>query len=370
MEIDARGGRVRYRDLASGSEGWESFDTLLVATGALPVCPRVPGSDLDGIHGVCGLQAAVDLRARLDERNVRHAVVVGGGYIGLEMAEALLSRGIRVTLVDRGPEIMTTLDPEMAALLARELEARGAEVRRNEGVEGFEGRDGRVTAVVTAAGAIPCDVVVLGTGVRPNTALAGAAGIPLGVHGAISVDERMRTGVENIFAAGDCADSFHLITKQRVHIALGTVANRHGRVAGITIAGGDAVFPGVVGTAVTKICDLEVARTGLHEREATAAGFDPISTVIASTTHAPYYPGAMPISVKLVAERNGGRLLGGQIVGGTGSAKRIDVLATALYGGFTLPDLVNLDLSYAPPFSNVWDPVQVAARELLKKSTS
>jgi len=218
-------------------------------------------------------------------------------------------------------------------------------------------------AVVTDGGTIPADLVVLGLGVAPNTTLASEAGLPTGVYGALVVNRRQQTPVDGVWAAGDCCESFHLVSGEHVHIALGTVANKQGRVAGINIGGGYATFPGAVGTAITKLCSTEVARTGLTEAEATAAGFLFDAVTVESTTRAGYFPGAMTITTKLVAERRSGRLLGGQIVGQEGAAKRIDVLATALTAGMTVEQMTALDLSYAPPFSPVWDPVLIAARK-------
>jgi NADPH-dependent 2,4-dienoyl-CoA reductase/sulfur reductase-like enzyme len=204
---------------------------------------------------------------------------------------------------------------------------------------------------------------VLGLGVAPNSKLAADAGIELGAHDAVGVDLRQHTSAEGVWAAGDCCESFHLVSHRKVHVALGTVANKQGRVAGLNIGGGYATFPGVVGTAVTKLCHTEVARTGLSEREAAEAGFGYETATIESTTRAGYFPGTKPLTVKVLAERGGGQLLGAQIVGEEGAAKRIDVLATAITAGFTVEAFLHLDLSYAPPFAPVWDPVLVAARK-------
>jgi NADPH-dependent 2,4-dienoyl-CoA reductase/sulfur reductase-like enzyme len=294
-------------------------------------------------------------------------VVVGGGYIGLEMAEALVKNGLEVSLIDRSPQVMGTLDDDMGALVSKALRDFGVKLYLEESLTSFSTKDGRVTGAVTDKRTLPADMVILGLGVRPNTALAAAAGIPLGEKGSIRVNERMETGTPGIWAAGDCAESFHLVSHRPFYIALGTVANRQGRVAGINLGGGYATFPGVMGTAVTKICQVEIARTGLQEKEVAALGLEQVSAVIKSRTKAGYYPGAGEISVKLLAEKGSGRLLGGQIVGMDGSAKRIDTLATALHAGFTVEEMINLDLGYAPPFSPVWDPVVTAARVLTKK---
>ncbi len=289
--------------------------------------------------------------------------MVGAGYIGLELAEALCARGIPVTVIQRGRTPMDTLDPDMGGMLVEAMRRFTMTLRLEEAVTGFETDAGRVRAVVTDQGTVPADLVILGLGVRPNSELAATAGIPLGPTGAIAVDQRLRTRVAGVWAAGDCVEKFHRVSRRPVTIALGTHANKEGRTAGINLGGGYATFPGVLGTAVTKICDVEVGRTGLGEAEAEAAGFEAVSVSVDSTTRAGYYPGARPIRTKLVAERGSGRLLGAQIVGEEGAAKRIDVLATALWHETTVSELLNVDLSYAPPFSPLWDPVLIAARK-------
>lgn len=365
-EIDAAGGRVRVRQLETGSVFWEPYDKLLIATGALPICPELPGSDAVRICGINTLQSGLELRRLLDAGDAKKGVVVGGGYIGLEMAEALVRRGIEVTLVARSPQVMVTLDEDMGELVSQALRDCGVTLHLNESLTEFQTKGGKVVGIETDKRNLGADIVILGLGASPNTALAAAAGIPLGVKGSIRVNERMETGVAGIYAAGDCAESFHLVSRRPFYIALGTVANRQGRVAGINLGGGYATFPGVMGTAVTKVCQVEVARTGLQERELKELGIEWVSAVIKSRTRAGYFPGSGEITVKVLAERGSGRLLGGQIVGMEGSAKRIDTLATALHAGFTVEEMINLDLAYAPPFSPVWDPVVIAAREAVK----
>jgi NADPH-dependent 2,4-dienoyl-CoA reductase/sulfur reductase-like enzyme len=367
VELDLKEGRVRVQRLDSGKERWEPFDQLLIATGASPSCPNVPGSDAQGIFGINTLQSGIRVRRALDEQQPRRAVIVGGGYIGLEMAEAFLMRGLEVAVIERAPQVMTTMDPDMGALVSEALREQGATLYLEESLQGFDVDGERVHAVVTDKRTLPTDLVILGMGVRPNSDLAAAADITLGHRGAIRVNARMQTEVEGVWAAGDCAESFHLISRKPVHIALGTVANKHGRVAGTNIAGGKAEFGGVVGTAVTKICAVEVARTGLQEREIEELGWDFITETTKSVTRAGYYPGGGPITIKLLAEKETGKLLGGQIVGCEGAAKRIDIVATALHAGFTAEQVSELDLSYAPPYSPVWDPVLMAARQLSKR---
>jgi NADPH-dependent 2,4-dienoyl-CoA reductase/sulfur reductase-like enzyme len=362
LAVDTDRRRVLVRALETGTESWEAFDQLVVATGSTPRRPALPGVDAAGIFGVQTLDDGLAVRAAADGADARHAVVVGGGYIGLELGEALIRRGLAVTLVESGPQPMSTLDPEMGALVADALRAVGVDVYVGERVEGFDSHAGRVTGVRTAARTLPADLVILGLGVEPNTGLAREAGIPIGDSGGIAVDDHARTRVDGIYAAGDCSETFHRVSRRPVVVALGTHANKQGRVAGINATGGDAVFPGVLGTAASKICKYEVARTGLNEREAAAAGFDAVATSVDTTTRAGYYPDAAPIRVRVVAEQGSGRLLGAQIVGEEGAAKRVDVLAAAIWNDMTVDDVASMDLSYAPPFAPVWDPTLMAAR--------
>lgn len=361
--IDTEAGVVEVRSLDDGEVRSESFDQLMVATGAVPVRPPLPGIDADGIFGVQTLDDGVAVRRAIEERRPRRAVIVGGGYIGLEMAEAFRAVGIDTHLVDAAPQPMATLDPDMGALVADALREFGITLHFDQAVKGFDVAAGRVNGIVTETQSLAADLVVLGLGAQPNTALAVAAGIPVGSSGALAVDRRQRTPIEGVWAAGDCAEKTHRISGQGVAIALGTHANKQGRVAGINLGGGYATFPGVVGTAATKVCALEVARTGLGEAEATEAGFATESVVVESTTRAGYYPGAAPITTKLIVEARSGRLLGGQIVGCEGAAKRIDALALALWNDMTVEALLNADLSYAPPYGPTWDPILIAARK-------
>ncbi|MFF2250002.1 FAD-dependent oxidoreductase [Streptomyces sp. NPDC058142] len=364
-ELDVEGGRVRSRALVTGTEAWTSYDKLVIATGARPVRPRIPGIDAPGVHGV---QTLDDGQALLDSLAVtqgRRAVVVGAGYIGVEMAEALILRGYEVTVVNRGPEPMSTLDPDMGRLVHESMTGMGITmVDDAEVTEILTGDDGRARAVATTSDEYPADVVVLGIGVRPEASLARAAGLPLGEHGGLLTDLAMRVrGHENIWAGGDCVEVLDLVSGRERHIALGTHANKHGQVIGRNAGGGYATFPGVVGTAVSKVCDLEIARTGLREKDARRAGLQYVSATIESTSRAGYYPGAAPMTVKMIAERRTGRLLGVQIVGREGAAKRVDIAAVALTAGMTVDQMTALDLGYAPPFSPVWDPILVAARK-------
>ncbi|MCS0635499.1 FAD-dependent oxidoreductase [Streptomyces sp. LP05-1] len=364
-ELDLERQRVRARDLESGEESWTGYDKLVLATGARPLRPALPGIDAPGVHGVQTLDDGRELLDALAAAEGRRAVVVGAGYIGVEMAEALLKRGYEVTVLDRGEQPMSTLDPDMGRLVREAMDGLGittvggAEVTRI-----LTGDDGRVRAVATTEEEYPADVVVLGLGVAPETSLARAAGLPLGEYGGLLTDLSMRVrGREDVWAGGDCVEVLDLVSGRERHIALGTHANKHGQVIGANVAGGYGTFPGVVGTAVSKVCSLEIARTGLREKDARAAGLRFVTATVEATSRAGYYPGAAPMTVKVLAERRTGRLLGAQIVGREGAAKRVDIAAVALTAGMTVEQLVALDLGYAPPFSPVWDPVQVAARK-------
>lgn len=364
-ELDVPGGRVRSRDLASGTESWTSYDHLVLGTGARPASPPLPGIDAPGVHGVQTLDDGQALLETLERTSGRRAVVVGAGYIGVEMAEAMIKRDYEVTVLNRSPEPMSTLDPDMGRLVHTAMAGLGITmVNDAEVTKVLTGDDGGVRAVATADAEYPADVVILGMGVRPETTLAEAAGLPLGDHRGLLTDLAMRVrGHDNVWAGGDCVEVLDLVSGRERHIPLGTHANKHGQVIGTNVGGGYATFPGVVGTAVSKVCDLEIARTGLREKDALRAGLRYETVVIESTSRAGYYPGAAPMTVKMLAERRTGRLLGVQIVGREGAAKRVDIAAVALTAGMTVEQMTSLDLGYAPPFSPVWDPVLIAARK-------
>src|SRR4051794_11444437 len=378
IDLDRR--TVQWRSHHTREEGTQPHHDPGYATGSLPMPPPGPGIDAPrafrgrppvpgigapGVYGVQALDDGVALRAELDSGRVQRVVVVGGGYIGLEIAEACRVRGLDVTVVDMSATPVGTFDPDIGSFIADAVRGEGVELVFSDGVAAVDvGPDGRARAVVTASGReLPADLVVLGRGVRPNVALAGEAGIPLGTSGGIAVDPRMRPQVPGVGAGGDCVGSWHRLSGQRVVVALGTHANKQGRVAGVNIGGGYATFPGLIGTAITKVCDTEVARTGLSTREAERAGYSFVTAVVDSTTKAGYFPGATPIRLKMIAERRSGRLLGAQIVGKQAAAKRIDALAVCIWNGMTVDEILSLDLSYAPPFAPVWDPVLIAARK-------
>lgn len=363
VAIDTAGQTVTVKVVATGETFTEGYDHLLIATGATPIRPPFPNVDAGGVSVVHTIPDALAIDAVIAGRSPRRAVVVGGGYIGLEMVEAFLARGLEVSMVEKLPQPMATLDPDLGDLVAASLVDQGVDVRLGTGVEGIEvDGEGWVRAVATDSGPVPADLVVLALGNRPNVALAEAAGVPLGPTGAIATDSHMATAVAGVWSAGDCAESRHRVSGAPAWVALGTHANKQGRVVGLNVSGTDAEFPGVIGTAVTRVGPTEIGRTGLNQREARAAGFDAVVGTVEGTSRAHYYPGGSPMTVRVVADRGSGRMLGAQIVGGAEAAKRIDALAVAVWNEMTVDQFEQLDLGYAPPFSPVWDPTLVAAR--------
>ena len=370
--IDTQASTVTVCDLNSGQTMVTRYDDLLIATGASGITPPWPNIDAEGVFQLRTIADAAQIEraivAGAKREMVLSAVVVGAGYIGLEVAEGLLARGLSVTVIEKNDAPMgAVLDADMAAAVADAMRSAGVDLRLGTAVTGISVAHSHVTAVETDAGSVPADLVVIGLGVRAHVDLARDAGIAVGEAGGIVVDDHLRTSVPHVWAAGDCVESHHRITGRSVVIALGTHANKQGRVAGTHITGGEASFAGVLGTAITKFQQLEIGRTGLTEREAADAGLDAFAVTTESTSRAGYYPGAQSMQIKIVAERHTGRLLGAQIVGGEDAAKRIDVLAAALWNGMTVQDVGGMDLSYAPPFSPVWDPVLLAAGKAASK---
>ena len=369
IDPDAR--TVTVRDLEGGREFTPGYDRLVIATGARPVRLSMPGVDLKGVFVLRSLEEGRALQRFLfedKEHGPRRAVVLGGGYVGVEMVETFRRLGLDVKMVIRSGKVMrAALDDDVRAVVEEEFAHHGVEVVRGKLIA-FEGRR-QVEAVVVETEnedgnedrRCPCDVALLGVGVRPEVRLARTAGVALGATGAIATDSHMRTNLPDVYAAGDCAETFHLLTGEPAYIPLGSTANKQGRVAGTNAAGGEATFGGVVGTMVVRAFDLAVARTGLTAAQAQGLGYTVRAPMIKALNASHYFPGAAPIHVKLVVDEGTGRLLGGQIAGQSGVAKRIDVLATALHHRLTVADLQRLDLSYAPPFAPVWDPILVAA---------
>jgi NADPH-dependent 2,4-dienoyl-CoA reductase/sulfur reductase-like enzyme/rhodanese-related sulfurtransferase len=304
---------------------------------------------------------------RIRPEDIGNVVIAGGGYIGLEMAESLIQLGKKVTIVELAPQILTLFDEDFANILRQYLEKKGVQIHTSQGIQALKGKEGKVTHVQTVGGEIEADAVLMSLGIRPQVELAKKAGLQIGESGAIWVNERMETNVEGIYAAGDCAETTHLITGKKVWIPLGSTANKQSRVVGVNACGGNATFPGVMGTTVFKTFDFNVTKTGLNMREAEKAGFLPVQAIVRGFDRAHYYPGRRESALKVIADKETGRILGGQAVGEGPSDKFIDILAMALHGKMTCWDLAHVDLAYAPPFSPVLSPIIVAAHVLTNK---
>jgi len=369
QDIDVAGQKLIVRQPDGGIEAL-AYDELVVGTGALPSHAGIAGLDdlgpEDGVHVIHSMGDTFALNRYLDDRDPLTAIIIGAGYVGLEMAEAFTVRGIRVTQLQRGPEVLSTLDPELGALIHNELDANGVEVVVNSVVTRVEKTEAGLT-VHGVHGDAPfartADLVLAVVGVRPNTELLERAGATLGAGRAVVVDDGMRTGLPHVYSAGDGTVTHHRLLGV-TYLPLGTTAHKQGRVAGENALGGDARFAGSVGTQVVKVFDLVAARTGLRDHEAVAAGYAPLTTAARADDHKRYYPGAHPINFRITGDTRDGRLLGAQLVGrlGTEVSKRVDTYATALYAGLTVEQISELDLSYTPPLGSPWDAVQAATQ--------
>jgi len=360
--IDLEKREVHVTSLDGSGSRTVGFDQLIYSTGSRPLRPAdIAGIDSPGVFGLRTLEDAEVLRNRADQGPGR-VVMVGGGYIGIEMAEAMVDRGWHVTMVTSGRHVLErTIDDRMGELADRAVRDYGVELLTEARVTGVEHT--ATHHVVSGDGfSLVADLVVIGLGAGPEVDLAVAAGIPMGVTGAVAVDDRQATAVPGVWSAGDCAEARHRVSGLPVNMLLGTVANKTGRIAGTNIGGGDARFPGVLGTAITRIGPTEISRTGLKVNGAAASGFAPVTGFARGTVRAGYWPENAPMAVMVIADKNTGQLLGGQIVGGAGAGKRIDVIATAIWAGMTAAELAWVDLAYAPPFSGVWDLIHIAAR--------
>ena len=360
--VEVAQGYARVR-VGSEERAFE-WGKLILATGARPRLPPIKGLDLEGVFTLRTLEDGE--RAKRGIRDARRVAVIGGGYIGLELAENLKRAGKEVVVFEVLPHVMPALDPDVAALIEEELTRNGVELHLGEGVREIAGAT-KVETVVTDEGEYRVEAVFVATGVAPETELAKQLGAKLGPTGAVQVNRRMETSVEGVYAAGDVAEAINLVTGKPDWFPLAPIANKMGYVAGANATGLSAEFPGAVGTAITKIFGFEVGRTGLTEERARKEGFDPVSVKVETVTRPRYYPGGSRITVKLIADRGSGRLLGGQIVGGEGVLARVNALAILLAKGGTVEDLFSADLAYAPPFAPVWDPLVVAARVMMRE---
>ena len=358
---------VSGRNVESGEVFTDHFDRLVIATGAQPIRPKIEGIDLGNIFYLRSILDADAIFEQMRSQTFKNVVIAGGGYIGLEMAESLFQLGKKVMIVELAPQILTLFDEDFAGILRQYLERKGVQIFTSEGIKALRGKERKVTHVQTVVREIETDAVLMGLGIRPQVELAKKAGLRIGETGAIWVNEKMETSAEGIYAAGDCAETTHLITGKKVWVPLGSTANKQGRVVGVNVCGGNATFPGVMGTAIFKTFDFNAAKTGLNMREAEREGFHPIQSIVRGYDRAHYYPGGKESTLKVIADKKTGRILGGQAIGEGPSDKFIDILTMALHGRMTCQELASVDLAYSPPFSPVLSPVIVAANVLLNK---
>jgi NADPH-dependent 2,4-dienoyl-CoA reductase/sulfur reductase-like enzyme len=368
--IDPAAKQVTVTD-PGGADRQLGYDQLVIATGAVPVRPPIDGLDLDGVHVLHTMGDTFALHHALAV-GAGSVVIVGGGYIGLEMAEAFTARGLAVTVVEQAPAVMPTVDREVGGLLGQELGRHGVQVVNDVTVKAIHREHGRLVVAGEPDFTAAADLVLVVVGVRPDTDLAVAAGVETGVRGALRVDRRMRTNLPGILAAGDCVETYHRLLDQPAYLPLGTTAHKQGRVAGETAVGGDREFAGSLGTQVVKVFDLAVARTGLRDPDARQAGHDPLTVGSTQFDHKAYYPGAHQLHLRLTGDRQTSRLLGAQLVGHKDAevAKRIDIPAGALFHRMTVEALSDLDLSYTPPFGSPWDAIQMAAQDWVRAATA
>ncbi|MGZ3604370.1 MAG: FAD-dependent oxidoreductase [Thermodesulfobacteriota bacterium] len=366
-KIDLQNSTLTGRRIGSGETFTDRFDRLVIATGAYPIRPKIEGIDLENVFYLRSIFDADAIFEKIRNESIGNVVIAGGGYIGLEMAESLVQLKKKVTIVELAPQILTLFDEDFAGILQQYLEKKGVTIFTSEGIKALKGREGKVTRVQTVVRHLEADAVLMSLGIRPQVDLAKQAGLKIGETGAVWVNEKMETSAEGIYAAGDCAETTHLVTGKKVWIPLGSTANKQGRVVGVNVCGGSATFPGVMGTTVFKTFDFNVAKTGLSMREAEKEGFHPVQAVVRGFDRAHYYPGRKESALKVIADKETGRILGGQAVGEGPSDKFIDILAMALHGRMTCRQLAAVDLAYAPPYSPVLSPIIVAANVLMNK---
>ena len=358
--IDVTQKTVTVKNLLTGTEWEEPYDKLLLSPGAKPVRPNLPGIDSEKIFSLRTVEDTFRIHDYLEKTKAQSAVIVGGGYIGIEVAENLKEKGLNVTIVQRPNQLMNTLDYDMASFVHSKLRAKGISLRLNSNVTSFRQDGERIVTLLEDNSEIAADMVLLAIGVAPENSLAKQAGLKLGVKGSIVVNDRMETSVQDIYAVGDAIQVKHFVTEEDTVIALAGPANKQGRIAADNICGGDSHYQGSMGSSIIKIFDMTVAGTGLTEKVAKSMGIDCESVVLSPSSHAGYYPGAKVMTMKVVFEKNTWKLLGAQIVGTEGVDKRLDVLATAMHAGMKANMLKDLDLAYAPPFSSAKDPVNMA----------
>jgi len=363
VKIDRLDRKVSVVDHAAGRDYEETYDCLVLATGAEPVTPPIPGVDRPFVFTMKTLEDTDRIHDFINTRKPESAVIIGGGLIGMEMAENFAHLGMKVAVVEFMPQILGFLDREMAEMVTTHARQKGVDFYLSERVVRVGEENGRGTVKTDQGRKLAADVVITSVGIRPGIGLAQDAGLTIGATGGVAVDEAMQTSDPNIWAAGDCVESVNLVTGKPTLVPMGSAANKQGRAAGANAMGRNITVKGFTGTIIVKVFDFAVGKTGLSEQEAVAAGYRPVVTYVVADHHAGYYPGAKDIWIKTVADQEDGRLLGAQAIGEEGVDKRIDVMATAIYNRMAAADLIHLDLAYAPPYSSARDPIIVAGAE-------
>lgn len=358
--IDAANKCVSVRNLSTGEEFTESYDKLILSPGAKPTMPQLPGLDNERIFTLRTVEDTMAIHAFIDKSKPKSAVIAGGGYIGIEMAENLRHLGLDVTIVQRPKQLLNTLDQDMASFVHAKMRAEGITLKLGSSVTGFESNGSGLNVLLKDEAPISTDMVLMAVGVSPDTSLAKLAGLELGIKGSIVVNEHMETSLKDIYAVGDAVEVKHYITGDKALISLAGPANKQGRIAADNICGIQSVYRGTQGSSVIKLFDLTVATTGINEVAAQKAGLSYEKLVLSPASHAGYYPGGKIMTIKLLYEKESLRILGAQIVGGDGADKRIDVIATAIRAGLKVTELQELELAYAPPYSSAKDPVNLA----------
>ncbi|MEM1484473.1 CoA-disulfide reductase [Oscillospiraceae bacterium PP1C4] len=359
IKVDPQTKQVFVRDNDTGKTFSDQYDKLMISVGAYSVVPPFPGAEKMGVHTLKTLEDGIFLREYARSDKIQDVVIVGGGYIGVECAEAFLNLGKRVRMIEAAPRILSSFDDEMAQLADAELRSKGVELHLGEKVRSFLG-DFYVSHVETDKGTYTADLVIVAVGIRPMTDFLKDTGITMDKNGAILVDDELRTSLPDVYAAGDCVLCYNEIFEEDSVLALGTVANKCGRIAGENIAGGHRKFQGALGTAALKVCGLEMARTGMGERDAIRLGRNYNTVTVRAYDHPAYYPNPTPITIKVIYEKDTRKILGAQACGAKGAVLRIDVFAVAVHAGMTTEELGMTDLAYAPPFAGVWDAIQIA----------
>jgi len=365
--IDLENKTVRIEDKKGATRQCE-YDRLVIATGAVPLKPQIEGLDLPGVFLLRWMEDGFAVKRHLDERAPESIVLVGGGYIGMEMADAMIQRGLAVTVIEHAETVLTNVDHSFGQAICEKLRSRGVNVMLGVRVEEIVKEGARLGVRCNQGLETKADMVLVAAGSRPMTDLADGTILTKGSQGALWINRRMETNIPDVHAAGDCVETWHRVLEENVYLPLGSTAHKQGRAAGENAVGGCREFQGTLGTQVVKIFDCVVARTGLNEHESALAGFDPAVVAIETWDHKLYYPGAQKMHLRIVGDKKTWRLLGAQILGHHGSevAKRIDILATALYHGMRIDELSDIDLSYTPPLSSPWDPVQMCAQAWAK----